>query len=54
VQLDGRKVVSGLHAASSRLRPDGDGDLAAAIMTTDAFEKRASLELELPGAGPCA
>ena len=50
VQLDGRKVVSGLHAASSRLRPDGDADLAAAIMTTDAFEKRASLELELPGA----
>ena len=38
VQLDGRKVVSGLHAASSRLRPDGDADLAAAIMTTDAFE----------------
>jgi glutamate N-acetyltransferase/amino-acid N-acetyltransferase len=51
VQLDGRKVVSGLHAASSRLRADGDGDLAAAIMTTDAFEKRASLALALPGAG---
>ena len=51
IQLDGRKVVAGLHAASSRLRPDGDGDLAAAIMTTDAFEKRATLELALPGGG---
>ena len=51
VQLDGRKVVSGLLEASHRLRPDGDADLAAAIMTTDGFEKRASLQLELPGGG---
>ena len=28
--------------ASSELRPDGDADFAAAIMTTDAFEKRAT------------
>jgi glutamate N-acetyltransferase/amino-acid N-acetyltransferase len=49
VQLDGQKVTKGLLAASGALRPDGDGDLAAAIMTTDAFEKRATLEVDLPG-----
>ena len=37
------------RARSSELRPDGDGDFAAAIMTTDAFEKRASLEVDLSG-----
>jgi glutamate N-acetyltransferase/amino-acid N-acetyltransferase len=49
VQLDGRKVMKGLLAASGALRPDGDADLAAAMMTTDAFEKRATLEVDLPG-----
>ncbi|MFL5845508.1 MAG: bifunctional glutamate N-acetyltransferase/amino-acid acetyltransferase ArgJ [Solirubrobacteraceae bacterium] len=49
VQLDGRKVMKGLLAASGELRADGDADLAAAIMTTDAFEKRATLEVDLPG-----
>lgn len=49
VQLDGRVVTAGLARASSELRPDGDADFAAAIMTTDAFEKRATLEVELPG-----
>jgi len=48
VQLDGRKVTRGLLAASAALRADGDADLAAAIMTTDAFEKRATIEVDLP------
>ena len=49
VPLDSRAVVSGLARARSELRADGDADFAAAIMTTDAFEKRASLEVELSG-----
>jgi glutamate N-acetyltransferase/amino-acid N-acetyltransferase len=49
VALDTRAVVGGLARASSELRPDGDGDFAAALMTTDAFEKRASLEVDLSG-----
>jgi glutamate N-acetyltransferase / amino-acid N-acetyltransferase len=51
VQLDGRKVVAGLLAVGKALRPDGDEDFAAALMTTDAFEKRACLEVDLPS-GP--
>ena len=49
VQLDGRKVTSGLARLTGELRPDGDADFAAAIMTTDAFEKRACLDVELTG-----
>jgi len=49
VQLDGQKVVRGLVGARGALSPDGDAAFAAAIMTTDAFEKRVSLELALPG-----
>jgi glutamate N-acetyltransferase/amino-acid N-acetyltransferase len=49
VPLDSRAVVSGLARARAELRPDGDADFAAAIMTTDAFEKRASLEVDLAG-----
>jgi glutamate N-acetyltransferase/amino-acid N-acetyltransferase len=49
VQLDGRAVVKGLLGASRELREDGDGDFQRAIMTTDLFEKRATLEVELPG-----
>ncbi len=49
VPLDSRAVVSGLARARAELRPDGDADFAAAIMTTDAFEKRASLEVDLSG-----
>jgi glutamate N-acetyltransferase / amino-acid N-acetyltransferase len=49
VALDTRAVVGGLARASSELRADGDGDFTAAIMTTDAFEKRASLEVDLSG-----
>ena len=50
VQLDGRRVVSGLLAASAELGGD-DEDFTAAIMTTDKFEKRVTLELRLSG-GP--
>jgi glutamate N-acetyltransferase / amino-acid N-acetyltransferase len=49
VPLDSRAVVSGLARARADLRPDGDADFSAAIMTTDAFEKRASLEVDLSG-----
>jgi len=49
VQLDGSKVVRGLLQAAKELRPDGAGDFQRAIMTTDAFEKRAALEVDLPG-----
>jgi glutamate N-acetyltransferase / amino-acid N-acetyltransferase len=48
VPLDSQAVVSGLARARGELRPDGDADFTAAIMTTDAFEKRASLEVDLP------
>ncbi len=47
VLLDGRKVVGGLRDAAAELRADGDGDFARAIMTTDAFDKRAALRVEL-------
>ena len=53
VQLDGKKVTSGLVRAAGELRADGDADFAAAIMTTDAFEKRASLTWRCRR-GPCA
>jgi glutamate N-acetyltransferase/amino-acid N-acetyltransferase len=49
VKLDGNAVSRGLLEASRSLRADGDADFAAAIMTTDAFEKRATLEVDLPG-----
>src|SRR5207302_6529284 len=41
-------VLEGIGAAANELRGDGDGDLAEAIRTTDALEKRVSLEVELP------
>jgi glutamate N-acetyltransferase/amino-acid N-acetyltransferase len=44
-------VVKGILEARSRLRENGDGDFQQAIQTTDAFEKRANLEVELPS-GP--
>ncbi|HZO36757.1 MAG TPA: bifunctional glutamate N-acetyltransferase/amino-acid acetyltransferase ArgJ [Solirubrobacteraceae bacterium] len=49
VELDAGVVAAGLDAAARELRRDGDADFAAAIMTTDAFEKRATLAVELPG-----
>jgi glutamate N-acetyltransferase/amino-acid N-acetyltransferase len=49
VQLPVDRVLDGLAMAHEQLRPDGDGDFAEAIRTTDAFPKRASLEVQLPG-----
>jgi glutamate N-acetyltransferase/amino-acid N-acetyltransferase len=49
VPLDAGAVVKGLSAARGELRADGAGDLQRAIMTTDLFEKRAALAVELPG-----
>jgi glutamate N-acetyltransferase / amino-acid N-acetyltransferase len=51
VPLDTHAIVSGLARAAGRLRADGDADFTAAIMTTDAFEKRATLDLDLPSGG---
>jgi glutamate N-acetyltransferase/amino-acid N-acetyltransferase len=48
VQLPVDRVLTGLEAAQERLRADGDADFSAAIQTTDAFEKRAALSVELP------
>ena len=42
------RVLRGVLDASAQLRRDGDGDFQQAIQTTDAFEKRAYLEVELP------
>ncbi len=50
VQLEGRKVVAGLLAAARELG-DHAAEFSAAIMTTDRFEKRVTLELALEG-GP--
>jgi glutamate N-acetyltransferase/amino-acid N-acetyltransferase len=41
-------VLRGIREAQSCLRREGDTDFQQAIQTTDAFEKRANLELELP------
>jgi len=48
VELPVDRMVSGLREASTQLRGDGDGDLAEAIKTTDALDKRASLQVALP------
>jgi glutamate N-acetyltransferase/amino-acid N-acetyltransferase len=49
VQLDGQKVVKGLLVANGQLSPDGAVAFADAIKTTDAFDKRATLDVQLPG-----
>ncbi len=41
-------IIKGILDIAPRLSGDGDRDFQQAIQTTDAFEKRASLELELP------
>jgi glutamate N-acetyltransferase/amino-acid N-acetyltransferase len=41
-------MLKGILAASGELRREGDVDFQHAIQTTDAFEKRANLELQLP------
>jgi glutamate N-acetyltransferase / amino-acid N-acetyltransferase len=40
-------ISRGIEAAAQQLRPDGDADFAEAIRTTDAYAKRAALEVEL-------
>ncbi len=45
--LDVDAVLKGILAARRELAPDGDGAFQQAIQTTDAFEKRANLEVEL-------
>ena len=47
-QLPVDAMLKGILAARAQLRADGDGDFQQAIQTTDAFEKRANLEVELP------
>jgi glutamate N-acetyltransferase / amino-acid N-acetyltransferase len=42
------KMLKGILAASGQLRREGDTDFQQAIQTTDAFEKRANLEVRLP------
>jgi glutamate N-acetyltransferase / amino-acid N-acetyltransferase len=41
-------ALQGILAASGQLRREGDTDFQHAIQTTDAFEKRANLEVALP------
>ncbi len=48
VPLDGSKIVKGLARMNADLRPAGDGDFQQAIMTTDLFEKRVTVEVDLP------
>jgi glutamate N-acetyltransferase/amino-acid N-acetyltransferase len=46
-------MLKGILAANGELRRDGDADFQQAIQTTDAFEKRACLEVELSGGPVC-
>ncbi len=48
VPLPMGNVNKGIVAAAHALAPDGDGAFADAIQTTDAFQKRARLSVELP------
>jgi len=48
VPLDTEKIVRGILDARGNLANDGDAAFTAAISTTDRFEKRASLRVELP------
>ncbi len=47
-QLPVELMLKGILQAHARLSREGDGDFQQAIQTTDAFEKRASLEVALP------
>ena len=49
VQLDGTKTVRGLLEAGKALSAEGVAEFQRAIMTTDRFEKRATIDVELPG-----
>jgi glutamate N-acetyltransferase/amino-acid N-acetyltransferase len=48
VPLPMHDITRGIVAAAHELSPDGDEAFAAAIQTTDAFEKRARLQVRLP------
>jgi glutamate N-acetyltransferase/amino-acid N-acetyltransferase len=48
VPLPMDRINSGIAAAAHRLAPDGDAAFSTAIQTTDAFEKRARLQVTLP------
>jgi glutamate N-acetyltransferase/amino-acid N-acetyltransferase len=48
VALDADRVLPGIVEAASALHAGGDVELTEAIMTTDAFPKRASLAVKLP------
>jgi glutamate N-acetyltransferase / amino-acid N-acetyltransferase len=48
VPLPMDKVTQGIVGASHALAPEGDGAFSTAIQTTDAFEKRARLQVTLP------
>jgi glutamate N-acetyltransferase/amino-acid N-acetyltransferase len=48
VPLPMNQVMQGIADAARALRADGDQDFAEAIRTTDAYAKRACLDLELP------
>jgi glutamate N-acetyltransferase/amino-acid N-acetyltransferase len=47
VPLPVDRALAGIRAAAEQLRVDGDADFAEAIRTTDAFPKRANVEVEL-------
>jgi glutamate N-acetyltransferase / amino-acid N-acetyltransferase len=51
VPLPAERVESGIGQAGGELSEDGDRAFAEAIRTTDAFAKRASLQVTLPGGG---
>ncbi|MFZ1997125.1 MAG: bifunctional glutamate N-acetyltransferase/amino-acid acetyltransferase ArgJ [Solirubrobacteraceae bacterium] len=48
VPLPMDKITKGILAIAHALTPDGDAAFSAAIRTTDAFEKRARLQVTLP------
>ena len=48
VLLPGERITAALGGLTQRLRPDGLAEFAEAIKTTDALEKRASLQVALP------
>jgi glutamate N-acetyltransferase/amino-acid N-acetyltransferase len=43
------RATAGIRAAAEQLRPDGEADFAEAIRTTDAFDKRVSVDVRLGG-----
>jgi glutamate N-acetyltransferase/amino-acid N-acetyltransferase len=48
VPLPMDRITQGIVAAAHSLAPDGDASFSEAIRTTDAFEKRARLQVDLP------